>query len=49
MNGSMIASAASQKTRNCTERYMRGLRNQNGEYLVNIWESVKHPQNVSQI
>ena len=38
----MNASAASQRKRlqeNCTRRYSRGLRNQNGEHLVNLCES----------
>ena len=30
---------AKRREENCTERYLRGLRNRNGEHLANICES----------
>ena len=45
MNGPMNASGASQKTRrNCTERYLRGLRNQNVEHVNQCESSILETQ-----
>ena len=38
MNAS-VASQSKRREENCTERYLRESRNQNGEYLVNLYES----------
>ena len=43
----MQALPAKKQEKNCTERYFRGLKNQNEEHLVNL--VIKHPRNTSHI
>ena len=38
MNANVTSQSKCEK-KNCTGRYSRGLRNQNGKYAVDLWES----------